>query len=161
MPKTAKKSFVDVLIKIEDVKATNCAESKVETSIIAAGWRMIGWLGRAWYEMRRCLVVALSGGEKVAGSSLHQVHVDEEEVEGADQEEVDVEEVEVVLLDPVGENLGERQGEAENDNKLRIESRHCCLQWVAAGKNAEEVSQKRCLEVDGGGDVGIVEHLER
>ena len=45
MPKTAKKSFVDVLIKIEDVKATNCAEPKVETSIIAAGWRMIGWLG--------------------------------------------------------------------------------------------------------------------
>ena len=143
IPKTAKKSFVDILIKIEDVTATNCAESKVETSIIAAGWRMIGWLGRAWYEMGRSLAVALSGGEKVAGSSLHQVHVDEEEVESADQEEVDVEEVEVVLLDPVGENLGERQGKPENDDQLRIESRHCCLQWVAAGKNAEEVSQKR------------------
>ena len=43
--KDCKEIFRYVLIKIEDVKATNCAESKVETSIIAAGWRMIGWLG--------------------------------------------------------------------------------------------------------------------
>ena len=48
---------------------------------------------------------------------MHQVHVDEEEVESADQEEVDVEEVEVVLLDAVGEHLGEGQSEPEDDEK--------------------------------------------
>ena len=51
------------------------------------------------------LVFAFSCSQKVTSSGLHQIHVDEEKIEGADQEEVDVEEVEMVLLDSVGENL--------------------------------------------------------
>ena len=41
----------------------------------------------------------------MTSSSLHQVHVDEEKIKGADQEEVDIEEVEMVWLNSVRENL--------------------------------------------------------
>ena len=63
---------------------------------------------------------------------MHQVHVDEEKVEGAEEEEVDIEEVEVVLLDPVGEHLGEGQGEPKDDEKLCIEGGDRGLEGVAA-----------------------------
>ena len=63
---------------------------------------------------------------------MHQVHVDEEKVEGAEEEEVDIEEVEVVLLDSVGEHLGEGQGEPKDDEKLCIEGGDRGLEGVAA-----------------------------
>lgn len=63
---------------------------------------------------------------------MHQVHVDEEKIEGAEEEEVDIEEVEVVLLDPVGEHLGEGQGEPKDDEKLCIEGGDRGLEGVAA-----------------------------
>ena len=63
---------------------------------------------------------------------MHQVHVDEEKIEGAEEEEVDIEEVEVVLLDPVGEHLGEGQGEPKDDEKLCVEGGDCGLEGVAA-----------------------------
>ena len=43
----------------------------------------------------------------MASFCLHQIHVDKEKIEGAEEEEIDIEEVEVVLLDPVREHLGE------------------------------------------------------
>ena len=63
---------------------------------------------------------------------MHQVHVDEEKIEGAEEEEIDIEEVEVVLLDPVGEHLREGQGEPEDDEKLCIEGGDRGLEGVAA-----------------------------
>ena len=63
---------------------------------------------------------------------MHQIHVDEEKIEGAEEEEVDIEEVEVVLLDPVGEHLGEGQGEPKDDEKLCIEGGDRGLEGVAA-----------------------------
>ena len=63
---------------------------------------------------------------------MHQVHVDKEKIEGAEEEEVDIEEVEVVLLDPVGEHLGEGQGEPKDDEKLCIEGGDRGLEGVAA-----------------------------
>ena len=63
---------------------------------------------------------------------MHQIHVDEEKIEGAEEEEVDVEEVEVVLLDPIGEHLGEGQGEPKDDEKLCIEGGDRGLEGVAA-----------------------------
>ena len=63
---------------------------------------------------------------------MHQVHVDEEKIEGAEEEEVDIEEVEVVLLDPVGEHLGEGQGEPKDDEKLCIEGGDRGLEGVTA-----------------------------
>ena len=63
---------------------------------------------------------------------MHQVHVDEEKIEGAEEEEVDIEEVEVVLLDPVGEHLGEGQGEPKDDEKLCVEGGDRGLEGVAA-----------------------------
>ena len=63
---------------------------------------------------------------------MHQVHVDEEKIERAEEEEVDIEEVEVVLLDPVGEHLREGQGEPEDDEKLCIEGGDRGLEGVAA-----------------------------
>ena len=63
---------------------------------------------------------------------MHQVHVDEEKIEGAEEEEVDIEEVEVVLLDSVGEHLGEGQGEPKDDEKLCIEGGDRGLEGVAA-----------------------------
>ena len=63
---------------------------------------------------------------------MHQVHVDEEKIEGAEEEEIDIEEVEVVLLDPVGEHLGEGQGEPKDDEKLCIEGGDRGLEGVAA-----------------------------
>ena len=63
---------------------------------------------------------------------MHQVHVDEKKIEGAEEEEVDVEEVEVVLLDSVGEHLGEGQGEPKDDEKLCIEGGDRGLEGVAA-----------------------------
>ena len=77
--------------------------------------------------MWNTLVFTLPCSQKVTSSSLHQVHVDEEKIEGADQEEVDIEEVEMVWLDPVGENLGKGKSKAKNDKKLCIESGNCCL----------------------------------
>ena len=63
---------------------------------------------------------------------MHQVHVDEEKIEGAEEEEIDIEEVEVVLLDPVGEHLGEGQGEPKDDEKLCIEGGDRGLEGIAA-----------------------------
>ena len=63
---------------------------------------------------------------------MHQVHVDEEKIEGAEEEEIDIEEVEVVLLDPVGEHLGEGQGEPKDDEKLCVEGGDRGLEGVAA-----------------------------
>ena len=63
---------------------------------------------------------------------MHQVHVDEEKIEGAEEEEVDIEEVEVVLLDPVREHLGEGQGEPKDDEKLCIEGGDRGLEGIAA-----------------------------
>ena len=63
---------------------------------------------------------------------MHQVHVDEEKIEGAEEEEIDIEEVEVVLLDSVGEHLGEGQGEPKDDEKLCIEGGDRGLEGVAA-----------------------------
>ena len=63
---------------------------------------------------------------------MHQVHVDEEKIEGAEEEEIDIEEVEVVLLDPVREHLGEGQGEPKDDEKLCIEGGDRGLEGVAA-----------------------------
>ena len=63
---------------------------------------------------------------------MHQVHVDEEKIEGAKEEEIDIEEVEVVLLDPVGEHLGEGQGEPKDDEKLCVEGGDRGLEGVAA-----------------------------
>ena len=63
---------------------------------------------------------------------MHQVHVDKEKIEGAEEEEIDIEEVEVVLLDPVGEHLGEGQGEPKDDEKLCIEGGDRGLEGVAA-----------------------------
>ena len=63
---------------------------------------------------------------------MHQIHVDEEKIEGAEEEEIDIEEVEVVLLDPVGEHLGEGQGEPKDDEKLCIEGGDRGLEGVAA-----------------------------
>ena len=63
---------------------------------------------------------------------MHQVHVDEEKVEGAEEEEVDIEEVEVVLLDPVREHLGEGESEPKDDEKLCIEGGDRGLEGVAA-----------------------------
>ena len=68
----------------------------------------------------------------MAGFCLHQVHVDEEKIEGAEEEEIDIEEVEVVLLDSVGEHLGEGQGEPKDDEKLCIEGGDRGLEGVAA-----------------------------
>ena len=68
----------------------------------------------------------------MASFRLHQVHVDEEKIEGAEEEEVDIEEVEVVLLDPVGEHLGEGQGEPKDDEKLCVEGGDRGLEGVAA-----------------------------
>ena len=63
---------------------------------------------------------------------MHQVHVNEEKIEGAEEEEVDIEEVEVVLLDPVREHLGEGQGEPKDDEKLCVEGGDRGLEGVAA-----------------------------
>ena len=63
---------------------------------------------------------------------MHQIHVDEEKIEGAEEEEIDIEEVEVVLLDSVGEHLGEGQGEPKDDEKLCIEGGDRGLEGVAA-----------------------------
>ena len=63
---------------------------------------------------------------------MHQVHVDEEKIEGAEEEEIDIEEVEVVLLDAVGEHLGEGQGEPKDDEELCVEGGDCGLEGVAA-----------------------------
>ena len=68
----------------------------------------------------------------MASFRLHQVHVDEEKIEGAEEEEVDIEEVEVVLLDPVREHLGEGQGEPKDDEKLCVEGGDRGLEGVAA-----------------------------
>ena len=68
----------------------------------------------------------------MASFCLHQIHVDKEKIEGAEEEEVDIEEVEVVLLDPVGEHLGEGQGEPKDDEKLCIEGGDRGLEGVAA-----------------------------
>ena len=68
----------------------------------------------------------------MASFRLHQVHVDKEKIEGAEEEEVDIEEVEVVLLDPVREHLGEGQGEPKDDEKLCIEGGDRGLEGVAA-----------------------------
>ena len=68
----------------------------------------------------------------MAGFLLHQVHVDEEKIEGAEEEEIDIEEVEVVLLDPVGEHLGKGESEPKDDQKLCIEGGHRGLEGVAA-----------------------------
>ena len=68
----------------------------------------------------------------MASFCLHQIDVDEEKIEGAEEEEVDIEEVEVVLLDPVGEHLGEGQGEPKDDEKLCIEGGDRGLEGVAA-----------------------------
>ena len=78
------------------------------------------------------MVVTLPSCEYVASFCLHQVHVDKEKIEGADQKEVDVEEVEMVLLDSVGENLGKGESEAKNDKKLCIESGYGCLKGITA-----------------------------
>ena len=63
---------------------------------------------------------------------MHQVHVDEEKIEGAEEEEIDIEEVEVVLLDAVGEHLGEGQSEPKDDEKLCVEGGDGGLEGVAA-----------------------------
>ena len=107
------------------------------------------------------MVFTLPCSQKMTSSSLHQVHVDEEKIEGADQEEVDVEEVEMVWLDSVGENLSKGQSKTKDDKELCIESRNCSLKGVTACEDVAEVPQKSRLEVGGRGDVRIVEHLER
>ena len=63
---------------------------------------------------------------------MHQVHVDEEKIEGAEEEEVDIEEVEVVLLDPVGEHLGKGESEPKDDEELCVEGGDRSLEGVAA-----------------------------
>ena len=68
----------------------------------------------------------------MASFCLHQVHVDKEKIEGAEEEEIDIEEVEVVLLDSVGEHLGEGQGEPKDDEKLCVEGGDRGLEGVAA-----------------------------
>ena len=68
----------------------------------------------------------------MASFCLHQVHVDEEKVEGAEEEEVDIEEVEVVLLDAVREHLSKGESEPKDDEKLCIEGGDGSLEGVAA-----------------------------
>ena len=63
---------------------------------------------------------------------MHQVHVDEEKIEGAEEEEIDIEEVEVVLLDPVGEHLGKGESEPKDNEKLCVEGGDGGLEGVAA-----------------------------
>ena len=104
--------------------------------------------------------VEMGGWVGTGEDHLHQVTVDQQQVKAGGKEQVNIEQVEVVQADVVGEDLGEGQGQAQDDQQLGVERGHGRLEGVAAGQEAGDAPEAGAVEADGGGGVGGVEHLQ-